>query len=598
MDHSMNKNQPKSFGIPDAIEEQLNAQLILLYGDERAPVVKSQLIAMLGQFAAQHPRLYDGQRGQVTAADAMLITYGDQLQADGMYPLEALQSWLAANMEQSISSVHVLPFYPYTSDDGFSVVDYNAVDPALGNWSHIEALSRQYKVMFDAVINHISAQSAWFQGFLKGDPQYADYFLVIDDPNVDLSLTTRPRTHPLLTTFETATGPHRVWTTFSTDQIDLNFGNPDVLLAVIDVLLGYVAHGARYVRLDAIGYLWKTPGTRSIHLPEAHAAVQLVRSAFDAVAPDVVIITETNVPHADNVAYFGDGYNEAQLVYQFPLAPLVLNAFQSASSHHLRAWATALSSPSADTTFFNFLASHDGIGVVPASGILSPDEVGALVDMTIKHGGLVSYKTNSDGSQSPYELNITFFDAISDPSETPEPIAIDRFIGSQAIMLALAGMPGIYIHSLVGSSNNHAGVAETGRARTINRQKWQRDELQARLDDASSRERRILKRYIALLKCRAQSSAFDPQGRQIILASQDALFVILRVAPDEQEAVICIHNLSDTSQTIALQLEEHLGWSPTQLTDLLGTTTLPLNHGGAGHVEVSPFAVMWLLGKQ
>ncbi len=238
MEESKQDAQPHAPLVSATIDQQLSAHLTLLYGAEQAAIVKQRLAAMLAQFAAQHPRASAGERGRVTAADAMVITYGDQLSAPGMYPLEALQGWLETNLAGSVSSVHILPFYPYTSDDGFSVVDYNAVDPALGTWKHVEAISQRFKVMYDAVINHISAQSDWFQGFLKGDPRYADYFVVIDDPAVDLSLTTRPRTHPLLTTFETATGPHRVWTTFSTDQIDLNVANPDVLLAIVDVLLG------------------------------------------------------------------------------------------------------------------------------------------------------------------------------------------------------------------------------------------------------------------------------------------------------------------------------------------------------------------------
>jgi glucosylglycerate phosphorylase len=319
---------------------------------------------------------------------------------------------------------------------------------------------------------------------------------------------------------------------------------------------------------------------------------------LDAVAPDVFLITETNVPHTDNVAYFGDGHNEAQLVYQFPLAPLVLNAYLSGSAKHLQEWAATLETPSPDTTFFNFLASHDGIGVVPASGILSADEIAALVEMTTRHGGLVSYKNNSDGTQSPYELNITFFDAISDPQTTPLPVAEDRFIGSQAIMLALAGMPGIYIHSLVGSSSNHAGVAQTGRARTINREKWQRTELDARIADPNNRAHRILRRYKALLRARAQSPAFDPQGRQVILPSDSALFAVLRVAPDGNECVVCVHNVGGEPRRLSLRLEDTLGWSPERFTDLIGGDKVVQSANGMTEFEVAPFGVQWLQGRK
>lgn len=575
---------------------RLHAQLSELYGPAVGSATLARLESRLRQFLETQPARpasapqAAARLSQLSAADAMVITYGDQLQQPGQAPLATLHDWLGQHLGDLLSSVHVLPFYPYSSDDGFSVIDYLAVDPALGDWSDVARLSQRFKLMFDAVVNHISAHSAWFQGFLQGDPRYAEYFIVQDEP-VDLSAVTRPRTHPLLTTFETASGPHKVWTTFSADQIDLNVRNPDVLLALVEVLLHYVAHGARYLRLDAIGYLWKTIGTRCIHLPETHRVVQLMRTVLDLVAPDVLLITETNVPHADNVSYFGDGSNEAQLVYQFPLAPLLLNAFGSGSTRHLQAWASGLSTPSASTTFFNFLASHDGIGVMPAAGILSTAELDELVALTLRHGGRVSYKTNSDGSQSAYELNITLFDALSDPATTPEATAIDRFMVAQAIMLALAGLPGIYIHSLLGSANDHAGLARTGHNRTINRRKWQRAEIDALLADPGSRAARVLARYRELLRERAASSAFAPTAAQRVLPSADGLFVLLRGAPG-QEQVVCLHNLTAVAQRFTLD-PAILGSPAAALHDLLSSVTVALDAANPA-IEVAPHSAIWL----
>lgn len=589
------RTQSPALNLPDELTDRMVDYLRLLYGPDNATAVWQQLHDRLQRFAADHPQRSTARGDQLplTATDAMVITYGDQVQEQGQPPLATLGEWLDTHLGDAISSVHILPFYPYSSDDGFSVIDYHVVDPALGDWSDIKRISQRYKLMFDAVINHISAQSEWFQGFLNGDPRYSDWFIVIDGP-VDLSGVTRPRTHPLLTTFETATGPHKVWATFSADQIDLNYANPEVLLAIIDVLLQYVAYGATFLRLDAIGYLWKKPGTSCIHLPETHAAVQLMRAVLDTVAPQVILITETNVPHLDNISYFGNGYNEAQLVYQFPLAPLVLNAFHTGNAQHLQQWASTLETPSPATTFFNFLASHDGIGVVPSRGYLSDAEVDQLVQKTLQHGGKVSYKTNPDGSQSPYELNITFFDALSDPATGDEATAIDRFMASQAIMLALAGMPGIYIHSLVGSSNNLRGVDQTGHNRTINREKWQRAEIDARLNDPNSRAAIILRRYKHLLRQRASSAAFDPAGDQQIVSGNDALFTLLRTAPDGSEAVLCIHNLTGVLQPLELQFSDWANRSPSQLLDLLSSTTIVASETGRVRIEVAPYQVLWL----
>ena len=302
-------------------------------------------------------------------------------------------------MADTIGGVHLLPFFPFSSDDGFSVTDFWKVDPRLGTWNDVALLGKNFRLMFDGVINHVSRESEWFQAFVRGEPPFTDYFICAD-PNADLSQVTRPRTSPLLTPVKTTRGTKHVWTTFSADQIDLNYKNPEVLLKIIELLLFYAEQGAEVIRLDAIAYLWKEPGTTCIHLPQTHRVVKLFRSVFDQVAPGVILITETNVPHADNVSYFGNGTDEAQMVYNFALPPLVLHTFHTGNAQRLTNWAATLTTPSRSTTFFNFIASHDGIGVMPARGLLSESEIHELVRRTLAHGGKVSSKSNPDGSES------------------------------------------------------------------------------------------------------------------------------------------------------------------------------------------------------
>ncbi|MBE7554050.1 MAG: sugar phosphorylase [Anaerolineales bacterium] len=575
------------------LDEQIQDHLTFIYGAETAAAIWGQLQVRLADFRQQHPEqgqpIPSGER--VTEADAMLITYGDQVQQPGKPTLQTLAEVLETYLKGIISSVHILPFYPYTSDDGFSVIDYKAVDPALGSWPDVALLRQNFRLMFDAVINHISAQSAWFQGFLAGDPRYADYFITVD-PGTDLSRVTRPRTLPLLTPVQTRGGVQHVWTTFSADQIDLNFKNPAVLLEIINALLFYVAQGAEFIRLDAIAYLWKEIGTTCIHLPQTHRVVQLFRAILDAIAPNVMLITETNVPHAENISYFGNGRNEAQMVYQFSLAPLILHTFHTGNAEALQAWAAGLEKLPETATFFNFIASHDGIGVRPAEGILSRDEIQALVDKTAAHGGQVSYKTNPDGSQSAYELNITLFDALSDPSNAEaEALKIERFMASQAIMLALAGVPGIYVHSLVGSSNNYTGLAQTGRARTLNRQKWQRAELEAALNNPTSRASRIFRRYVHLLQVRAGQSTFHPNGEQHLIGGNPALFCLRRTAPDGQAQVLCLHNISAQPQSFAAKMAELA--IEGDLRDLFSGEVVAVEDQML-RVSLAPYEVKWL----
>ena len=481
----------------------------------------------------------------ITQRDSILITYPDQIQQEGQHPLAVLAQFCEYTLTDAITGIHILPFYPWTSDDGFSVKDYREVDPRYGTWADIERLGHHFRLMFDAVINHISVSSTWFQSMLAGDPKYRDYF-VIPNESDDLSRVVRPRALPLLTSYQTVEGEKKIWTTFSVDQVDLNYANPNVLVEILDILLFYVSKGAEFIRLDAIAYLWKEPGTSCINLPQTHRIIQLFRAVLDVVAPHVMLITETNVPHADNISYFGDGTNEAQMVYNFSLPPLVLHAFQTGSAETFSRWAEGLELPSNKVTFFNFLASHDGIGLNPLRGILPEKEIAEVVSRVKTYGGLVSYKTDVDGSQIPYELNINYFDALNDPnSDEPLDLQVDRFVTAHAILLAMKGMPAIYFHSLIGSRSWREGVQITGHNRTINRKKFQWEELASTISDPKTRQARVFFRLGHLLKIRRRHTAFDPHGVQKVILVAPEVFCLLRSSPVGIDHVLCLHNISD-----------------------------------------------------
>ena len=552
--------------------------LAKIYRAELAAQVEPHLFKLIESYRGKISRPIDA---SLNERDLLLITYGDQVQEKGKTHLQTLAEFCETHLKGVVGGVHILPFYPWSSDDGFSVKDYRAVDPALGDWNHIEQLGKSFRLMFDGVINHMSAQGEWFQKFLQNEKPYNDYFVTVEgDP--DLSQVVRPRALPLLTEFETAAGKRKVWTTFSADQVDLNFANPDVLLEIFNILLMYAQRGAQFIRLDAIAYLWKEIGTTCIHLLQTHAVIQLLRAVLDEIAPHVRLITETNVPHQDNISYFGDGTNEAQLVYNFALPPLVLHTFRTGDASVLSGWASSLTRPSDRTTFFNFLASHDGVGLNPARGILSNADIDSLVEQTLAHGGLISYKHNSDGTKSPYEMNINYFDALSNPSSNePLDLQVDRFMAAQAIMLTIVGMPGIYFHSLFGSRNWTEGVQLTNHNRTINRQKLQRDELEKQLADADSLHSKVFTRYRELLLARLSTSAFDPHGRQKVIDVGKGIFAVLRTSSDESKQVLCLQNV--TSQEVEIE-------NPIKKTvrDLL------TNRSVDSKIVLKPYETMWL----
>ncbi|MBC6956431.1 MAG: sugar phosphorylase [Chloroflexi bacterium] len=569
-----------------AASTAVRSLLASLYGADRAGALTARIQQLIRDSGISKRPAYD-----LSQRDVVAIAYGDHVRKEGEPPLVTLRELLKATYGEQINTVHVLPFYPYTSDDGFSVVDYWAVDPKLGTWDDVRALRAQFRMMFDAVFNHVSVSSAWFQAFLRGEAPYTDYFITVD-PSTDLSLVRRPRTHPLLTPFETARGIQHVWTTFSADQVDVNAANPDLMLDLLRALLFYVAQGADLIRLDAIAYLWKEIGTTCIHLPQTHQVVQLMRAVLDMAAPDVLIVTETNVPHDENISYFGDGTNEAQMVYNFSLPPLLLHTFRTGDTTRLTAWAGTLERVGGRTTYFNFTASHDGIGVTPARGLLTDAEIDALVALATDHGGRVNYKTDSDGSRSPYELNITYFDAITHPDVTASDpqTAVKRFLCAQAIMLAFVGVPGIYFHSLFGSRNWAEGVEQTGHNRTINRQKLDYDTLLEDIVRPTLIPSMVYFGYRALLDARIAEPAFHPFGGQRVLAVHSSVFALERTSPDGMHRVIALFNVSGESVAVALA-DSGGGWH-----DLLGGDA-PVHDGASIRLTLAPYQSAWLKAR-
>lgn len=519
-----------------------------------------------------------------TEKDILLITYGDSIIHENEPTLKTLKAFLDKYLRDALSYVHILPFFPYSSDDGFSVIDYKKVDPNLGDWSHIENLSEDYKLMFDLVINHISQYSEWYQNYLKGKAPGNSYFIEVDS-NTDLSMVVRPRSLPLLTPAHTPDGEKFVWTTFSEDQIDLNFSNPEVLVEMVSIFLFYFEKGASMIRLDAIAFLWKEIGTNCLHLPETHEFVKLLRDITDFISPELILLTETNVPNKENLSYFGNN-DEANMVYQFSLPPLLLQALFSSNAQYLTRWATSIPNLSESNTFFNFTASHDGIGVRPLEGLLPKEDFNLLVEGMKSFGGKISTKRNPDGTDSPYEMNITYFDAMKGTVKGQDDFQEARFLCSQTIMMSMKGMPAFYIHSFLGTKNYFEGVNKTGMNRTINRRKWNSQELYTLLDSDTSHSR-ILNEIKRLVLVRKEQKAFHPNAEQKVINLGNKLFILSR----DKGKLISISNISDLKQEVDLTdiySEKH---RPEKLIDLISGKKFSFNEKV---IQLNPYQTMWL----
>lgn len=527
---------------------------------------------------------------QWSERDALVITYGNSI-IDGVHkPLDLLRDFLQNQLSGVVNGVHILPFFPYTSDDGFAVTDYRAVNPILGDWSDIQRIGSEFLLMSDLVLNHVSSSSAWFNAYRQGHEPY-DKFFFEASPDEDLSMVVRPRTHPLLREVETSRGKRHVWCTFSHDQVDLDFRNPDVLMEFFRVMRLHIDNGVRIVRLDAVAFIWKEAGTKSIHMPQTHAIVRMMRLFADFASEPVILLTETNVPNQENLSYFGNR-NEAHAVYNFSLPPLVLHAMMAGTAKNLIRWQGSMPPAQLGCAYLNFTASHDGIGMRPAEGILSAGDTQAVIDSVRSFGGRVSMRALPGGGEAPYELNITWFEAMKGTFNGPDAHQIDRFLASQTLVMALEGIPAFYIHSLLASPNDLEGVEKSGHNRAINRHRWEYDHLQALLEDPESPQHIVLSEMRRRISIRKRQRGFHPNATQFTLQLDDRIFGVWRQSLDRDQSIFALHNVSDQALDIdplSINLIEGEDW-----VDLLsGEAIVP----DGTLISFAPYQCRWITNR-
>ena len=568
------------------LQHRMVEHLQLLYPEENIESIATQLIHTMGLSAdSKGPRPH---RNLWSEADSVLISYGNSIVSDGEKPLITLKRFIDSNLKNVISAVHILPFFPYSSDDGFSVMDYLMVNPSLGEWEDISAIGRNYKLMSDLVVNHMSSRSRWFDNFKKRVDPGKDYFFQAD-PDDDVSQVVRPRNSPLLTEVETADGPRYVWCTFSADQVDLNFKNPQVLIEFVNIIRHYLERGVKIFRMDAVAFLWKQAATPCIHLQETHEIIKLLRTLIEHHSPDAIVITETNVPNRENLTYFGNA-NEAHVIYNFSLPPLLIYTLLSGDCRHLKTWMMTMPPAQSGTAYLNFIASHDGVGLRPLDGLVSDEERQQLATAVQGFGGKVTFRKSRAGGDKPYELNVALYDALKGTiANGSDQWQLERFICAHTIMLALEGIPALYIHSLLATENDYDRVIHAGHNRAINRHIWNEQELESKLSNQQSHHRRVFDRILALLKLRRKQPAFHPNATQFTLHLGTSVFAFWRQSIQRNQSIFCLSNITDSEQCINLSDINLIGTD--QWTDLIsGDSYTDLEQ----QLVLSPYQSVWL----
>lgn len=528
--------------------------------------------------------------GSWDQSDSYVILYGDSFVDESEHPLKTLNRFLDSTLKGAINSVHILPFFPWSSDDGFAVKNNKKVNPVLGDWQDIRDISEKYRVMADVVINHCSSENEWFINFLTGKDPGKDYFFTAS-PHDDLSMVVRPRTSDLLQKVTTTSGEQFVWCTFGHDQVDFDFSNPAVLLEFIKIIRLYLDNGIRIFRLDAVAFIWKQIGTDCLNLPQTHEIVRLLRALIEHAEPSAVIITETNIPKRENLTYFGNA-NEAHGIYNFSLPPLLVYTLLAGDCHYLKSWLMTMPPAQTGTFYFNFVASHDGIGLRPAEGLLSDNEIQALLNAMTSFGGEISWRSLSGIEKRPYEINICLYDAFKGTLQGPDQYQFQRFISAHIIMLALEGIPAFYIHSLLATENDHTRFQQTQNKRHLNRYQWPYKKLMDTLADPESSNARVLAELKRLIGIRRQQPAFHPNATQFTLHMGHHIFAFWRQSMQREQSIFCLNNVTDVTQKVDLaeiNLIDTENWG-----DLISGNMLE-HHLQV--IELAPYQSVWLSNR-
>lgn len=574
-------------GATDVLLDRIQRHLAVIYPEADAELAERLFAAMRFDDDIVSP---DPHENRWDEAEVIVITYANTVVRDGEAPLHTLQTFLDNHLQGTITDVHILPFFPYSSDDGFSVLNYRQVNESMGTWDDIEAIASEYRLMSDLVLNHCSARSEWFEQFKRNEAPGKDYFFTVSQ-DADISQVIRPRTNPLLQAIETAGGQRHVWCTFSYDQVDLDFSNPDLLLEMVEIIAFYLERGVRIFRLDAVAFLWKVPGTTCLNLPQTHEIVRLLRTLVEHREPEALIITETNIPNRENLAYFGNA-NEAHVIYNFALPPLLLHAMVTGNDHYLRNWLMSMPPAQDGTTYLNFIASHDGIGLRPVEGILTEQETEQLLSTMQSFGGRISWRNLSDDEVRPYEINISLFSAMQGTVDGPDQWQVERFLCAHTVMCALEGIPAIYLHSFTATENDQVKLDATGNNRAINRHVWDEQDLRTKLTDSNSINARVLAGLKEMLAIRKAQPAFHPNATQYTLHLGEGLFCFWRQSRRREQSIFCIHNMTKTEIEFALgdlNLVDTDSWY-----DLF---TRRSYQNLRDYVELKPYQCIWITNR-
>ncbi len=558
------------------------------HSEEEITLMWSQLLQILDPYLVNANTNDADFDSSWDSSSVVLITYPDTIYRKGESTLKTLKEFLDKKLGDLSSIVHILPFLPSTSDGGFAVSDHEKIDEIFGTWDDLKGLSVKHIIMADLVLNHVSSSHLWVQQFINCIQPGSSYIVSSNQSNIWKNVI-RPRSSSLFTSIKTKDGIKDVWTTFGPDQIDVNWRNPNILLEYLRLLVRYVECGAFWIRLDAIAFIWKEANTTCLHMDEVHKIVRVLNRCLKLIKSSGVLITETNVPEKENLSYLVEG-DEANIAYNFTLPPLLLESIYTSQADLLNDWLSNWTELPENTSLLNFTSSHDGIGLRALEGIMDNTRIHNLLVESEKRGGLISHRKMTNGKDQPYELNISWWSAMSNIKDCSPSLQFDRFYLSQIFILSLKGIPAFYLPAILASSNDIETFSRTGQRRDLNREKFEANRLAEILKNFESSASKNISYLNHAIKVRSKLMAFHPESPMKCLSTKIKDHIIIQRGLD-LEKVYAMYNMTDKDLKIPLFDEldiDSMNRNCQFLDNLTGTIYKSINF------ILKPYQVVWL----
>lgn len=458
----------------------------------------------------------------------MLITYADSMGKN----INELHSILKKYYSKEIGGVHILPFFPSSADRGFAPICYDKVDDTFGTFEDIEKLGKDYYLMFDFMVNHISAQSKYFQDYLKNKEksEYKDFFINYKDfwengeptqEQVDMIYKRKPRAPYIEAEFADGSC-EKVWCTFCEQQIDLDVSKKKTRAFIKETLENMCRHGAAVIRLDAFAYAIKKADTSCFFIePEIwdllYDIENIVKQNGGEILPEIHEHYTIPMKIADKGFW----------IYDFALPVLVLHALYNHTGKYLKNWLEKCPMKQ-----FTTLDTHDGIGIVDVKDLLPDEEIEKVKEQMYCQGANVKkiYSSEAYNNLDVYQVNTTYYSALGNND--------DAYLLARAIQFFAPGIPQVYYVGLLAGTNDIALMERTKNGRDINRHYYTMDDVK------NEQERDVVKKLKELMQLRNTHPAFNLDG-EIFIESNDENLVIVRSYGDDK--ITLQANLSDYS---------------------------------------------------